>query len=197
MWDVEIDTLDGGRVRRVTVLRDGTPVPFAETLACWQRDAAFVTFFTGLLADAPFDAYFWEMPPVTRATAEQDFAFVLVESPALTGMKPDPGAFAGLLEAADPRAEVVAFANLGGDAYLIAPCPGAQRAAYPHLAAFARTAPSTQQRAFWRLVGSSLADRLSDRPLWLSTSGLGVAWLHARIDSYPKYYTYAPYRRIE
>jgi len=182
-------------VRRIDLRRDGTAATYAQVLECWQRDPAFVAFFTGLLADVPFGAYFWETPPVTRASAARDFAFVLVESSALARIRPDPGAFAGPLEAAGPGAEVTAFANLGGDAFLVAPCTGTGSAAYPHLAAFSRTAPGALQQAFWRLVGSSLTERLSDRPLWLSTSGLGVAWLHARIDSYPKYYTYAPYRR--
>jgi hypothetical protein len=83
--------------------------------------------------------------------------------------------------------EVVAFANLGGDAFLVAPTPRAEPATYTHLAAFARGAPTTQQHAF--------TERLSDRPLWLSTNGLGVAWLHARLDSRPKYYSYPPYRQ--
>jgi hypothetical protein len=29
--------------------------------------------------------------------------------------------------------------------------------------------------------------------MWLSTSGLGVAWLHIRLDSTPKYYQHQPY----
>ncbi len=31
-------------------------------------------------------------------------------------------------------------------------------------------------------------------PLWLSTAGGGVAWLHVRLDSRPKYYGYSPYK---
>lgn len=29
---------------------------------------------------------------------------------------------------------------------------------------------------------------------WISTSGLGVSWLHIRIDTYPKYYNYEEYK---
>ena len=38
------------------------------------------------------------------------------------------------------------------------------------------------------------ASALSDQPLWVSTCGLGVYWLHVRLDSFPKYYRYAPYQ---
>jgi hypothetical protein len=31
------------------------------------------------------------------------------------------------------------------------------------------------------------------RRFWISTSGLGVPWVHVRLDSYPKYYQYRPY----
>ena len=30
----------------------------------------------------------------------------------------------------------------------------------------------------------------NDRSVWLSTSGMGVSWLHVRIDQVPKYYTF-------
>ena len=36
--------------------------------------------------------------------------------------------------------------------------------------------------------------RLSAKPVWLSTAGAGVSWLHVRLDDRPKYYGYAPYR---
>jgi len=45
-----------------------------------------------------------------------------------------------------------------------------------------------------RSTARAITARLSDRPLWVSTSGLGVAWLHVRLDARPKYYQYTPYR---
>jgi len=38
-----------------------------------------------------------------------------------------------------------------------------------------------------------LEDRLADTPLWLSTAGLGVSWLHVRLDTRPKYYRHRVY----
>jgi len=37
---------------------------------------------------------------------------------------------------------------------------------------------------------------LSETPLWASTSGAGVAWLHIRFDTRPKYYIHLPYRTL-
>lgn len=71
----------------------------------------------------------------------------------------------------------------------------ADRSVYTHLAAFVRRAPASQVHAFWQAVGKATDERMWDRSsaehaVWLSTAGMGVAWLHARLDSYPKYYVY-------
>ena len=193
MWDAQIDTMDGGRVRQVRTLCDGKPVSYAEIIEWWQSDRVFRAFFIGILADTPYGAYLWETPSITRLTSTRAFEFVLVDSPALARLIPEPEAFVSHFEATETGAEVAVFPNLGGDAFLVAPTPQAPLIAYTHLAAFARTAPAEQQHAFWCTVGSTVADRHADRPLWLSTNGLGVAWLHARLDSRPKYYTFEPY----
>lgn len=31
-------------------------------------------------------------------------------------------------------------------------------------------------------------------PFWLSTAGMGVSWLHVRLDERPKYYRFQEYR---
>jgi hypothetical protein len=63
------------------------------------------------------------------------------------------------------------------------------------LAAFVRLAPAQQQSALWRSVGEAMQRRLSKKPVWLSTAGAGVPWLHVRLDDLPKYYGYRPYRQ--
>jgi hypothetical protein len=191
MWTAATETLDGGRTLKLAIQRGGEALPFADAVESWQRDQAFRAFFAALLAEAPFAAYFWECPPVTRATMTRSFEFVLVDSPPLAAMPPDPQAFAGHFKAGDCTA---AFWNLGRDALLVAPCPKAAPAVYPHLAAFARGAPADQQHALWDAVGHALARHVSTAPVWLSTSGLGVGWLHVRLDSQPKYYSHRPYR---
>ena len=194
-WDALIDSLNRGRVRRVGVLRDREPVSYAEAIEAWTGDEGFRSFFIGTLLDAPYNAYFWETPPITQQIATRPFEFVLVESPALADLIADPRPFAQHFDAVGAEVDVAAFRNLGGDAFLVAPTPRAPFEAYPHVAAFSRKAPLAQQHAFWRAVGTTMAEQLSDRPLWLSTSGLGVAWLHARLDTWPKYYTFDAYRQ--
>ena len=195
-WTHKIDPIDRARGCRIVSLKDGQPISYAEALERWQHDADFRAAFIEMLADAPFGAFFWETPPATASTVSRTFECVLVDSPALARAATDRLAFQEQFREAGSAADVVAFANLGGDAFLVAPCPIGPETDYPHLAAFARAADMDQQHAFWRTVGASMAERVSDRPLWLSTSGLGVAWLHVRLDTRPKYYTHRPYRMM-
>ncbi len=38
--------------------------------------------------------------------------------------------------------------------------------------------------------------RIGEAPMWLSTAGAGVPWLHVRLEDRPKYYGHAAYRGI-
>ena len=194
MWASTEITIETGRTVKVAVLCDGIPVSYRQVIDHWRTDKYFRQFFIGLLAKAPFAAYFFETPPVNEVTADQSFEFVLVGSPQLADVRADAQAFADHFKSTCSNDDVVAFPNLSGDALLVAPCPRAFCAGYPHLAAFSRNAPLPQQHALWRRVGQLVTQRVDEHPLWVSTSGLGVYWLHIRLDSDPKYYTFEPYR---
>ena len=190
MMKAKVELLAGGRVQRVVLLTGKRPFSYADIIQKWQLDKSFRDYYIELLAKTPFAAYFWETPPVTQATVARPFEFVLVDSSQLARVQAEPRAFASHFST-DP---IVDFANLGGDAHLVVPCPQTPNEAYPHLAAFSRAAPLEQQHHFWQRVGTAVANHVGERPLWVSTSGLGVYWLHVRLDSRPKYYTFRPYR---
>jgi hypothetical protein len=42
-----------------------------------------------------------------------------------------------------------------------------------------------------------MAQRLNEKPVWLSTAGGAVSWLHVRLDDRPKYYHYAMYKQTQ
>jgi hypothetical protein len=191
MWSAHTEELSIG-CTRFTIDLDASPVSYAEVLRRWQNDVSFRSFFTGLLADAPYAAFRWETPPITAATAKRPFEFVLLDSPELA-RNADRGAFAEHFKRGVTEG-VVEFANLGKDAIMVVPCPSGPDSAYVHLAAFVRQAPEPQTHALWSAVGAAMERRLSTMPVWLSTAGAGVAWLHVRLDDRPKYYGHAPYR---
>ncbi|MGI9296189.1 MAG: DUF6940 family protein [Pseudomonadales bacterium] len=193
MWNAKVDILDGGRVRKFELWLHAERLNYAQVVGNWEHDATFRVFFIGLLADAPFPAYFWETPPVELATFDQPFEFVLVDSPHMAAMAPDPTAFERYFEGSTREEGIVSFLNLGKDARLLVPCPLAPISAYASMATFARRAPEPQQHALWEAVGATMGQAVQEQTVWLSTCGLGVAWLHVRLDNRPKYYSYAPY----
>ena len=196
MWQANIDKPNNGSVRKISIHTLDRSLRFDETIELLQRNEKFRIFYNDLLAHAPFDAFFWELPPVTLATCQREFEFVLVDAPMLKEVTADNRAFAQYWT--EDALAVVEFPNMGRDALLIAPCPIHQDlSSYSHLAAFCRTAPTDQKDEFWRRVGESITRYLSESEMWISTSGLGVYWLHVRLDSYPKYYTYEPYKNAE
>jgi hypothetical protein len=176
-----------------TLTMAGEPATFRAVIDAWQSAPAFPPFFTAALAAVPYGAYCWETPPLTPATVGRPFECVFVESRALEAVHADPGPFGEHFADERTGVDVVTFESLGRDALLVAPCPRAELAAYTHLAAFVRHAPAPQVHALWRAVGAALDARLGASPVWLSTAGLGVHWLHVRIDTRPKYYRHRAY----
>jgi hypothetical protein len=194
MYGSEVKRLDNGRVLRFRLLHNSEPLSWSDVIERWQNDRSFRSFFISILVDAPYSAYFWETPPVTSTSFDRQFEFVLVDSPQLADVRADQSAFTNHFASAEPGASVIEFSNLGGDATLVVPCPCGSLPAYSQISAFARQAPEDQQDQLWQLVGAALERQLGTQPVWVSTSGLGIYWLHVRLDSTPKYYTYDPYR---
>jgi hypothetical protein len=129
---------------------------------------------------------------------DRPFEFVLSDARSLAKASPDAGPFEEHFGGDDDHDGVVVFENLGGDATLVVPCPLARYETYAHLAAFLRGAPATQSHALLRCMADEVLRRVSDQPLWVSTAGMGIYWLHVRLDSRPKYYRHVPYKsRLE
>lgn len=205
------DAGDGSGARRTTFSRtmmrtddsrgsseemsSSSAMTYGEVVTLWRESSAFRDVFLSSLRDEPFQAFFWETPPITRDTLDKRYEHVVKEAPNLAGAPPEPEVFAEHLnKAAACSSSVATFLNLGGDAMLVAPCEGAQLGdAGAHFASFLRGAPAEQAHELMAAVGAAVEARVSDRPTWVSTSGSGVSWLHVRLDERPKYYTFAPY----
>ena len=195
MWQQQIDRKANGRVLKLS--HPGPPgrLDYRGFLGLLRDDADFRDGFTETLASVGYSAYKWETPPVTAATLDRPFECVLIDTPGLD-VTADPAPFAEHLSR-QPAAssDVLTFPNLGGDALLVVPRALGPDAAYAHLAAFLHLAPNTQRHALWQAVAEAMLHRIDADPVWLSTAGGGVAWLHVRLDDRPKYYGYGPYRK--
>lgn len=189
MYTVERTTVKKDKTYKYQLYRQEGPLSFAEFLALLEQTEEFRQFYIDLLANIPIRAYHWETPPVTKNTVNQPFEFVCSRAPGID-LPPDPGPFQQYFQA---DKEVTVFDNLGGDAKLIAPAPPDKQLNYSHIGAFTENAPKAQQLALWQTVGSITKTLISNQPTWLNTAGGGVAWLHVRLDSSPKYYRHYPY----
>ena len=171
------------------------------------------TILSNIIASSPYPSILFETPGTSLQTSSSDqFEFALINEPALQRFaesSPDRYAFNEHFETCLQKSNgvdkktVCSFANLGGDASLVSPLPqpNVKDEYYSHLAIFVRNAPKEQISEFWREAATTHLDVLKQRrrdnntkTTWFSTNGMGVSWLHLRIDSWPKYYSYTPFK---
>jgi hypothetical protein len=159
------------------------------------KDEDFLRKFRDELnrASAEFPAYFWECVPVSSNTIDKDFEFVLVKSDALNSIRQDYSSFQEHFRRGQNN-QVVSFPSFSGDT-LIVPVP--KGTDYKNISKFAGNASLSQWNDLWQKVGEKMEENLINAGgavRWLSTSGLGVYYLHVRIDKSPKYYSYDEYK---
>ena len=191
MWKFNI--LESTDQRQVFRLKAGEPVSHRQFLSLLSENDEFINWYNQLLADCPFDAFFWENKPITNENLEDIYECTLVKSSTLSKVSTESKTFDSYF---DDAKNAVSFSNLGGDAKLVAPCPVSNRKIYTQIGSFVREAPDDQILDFWQLVGNEMINHIKQEPRWLSTSGLGVYWLHVRIDLVPKYYQTEAYRTV-
>jgi len=192
MWNHQKNKLEGYDGQMISISSGNSVLSYGDVLDLWVEDEIFRGYYLDILAQTPYLAFRWETPPVTVQTLGQAFEFVVLNSPFLS-RRADRLPFAKLFKTMQPG-EVGEFSNLGGDAMMVVPGPVDNSSEYSHLGSFQKSAPISQLHAFWQCVGSVSRRRMRSRPLWLSTAGGGVSWLHLRLDDRPKYYHYALYR---
>lgn len=164
-----------------------------------QENEELQDLLSKTISSSPFQGLFFETAPTTVNTKDSDlFQFVLVNSKTLGDLK--SADFASFSRFFDKNEKAVTFPNLGRDAVLVCPVPdeGLNQETYIHAANFFRGTETRPElsRAIWSNIGLALNDwfETSERTVWLSTSGLGVYFLHFRLDTIPKYYTYSEFR---
>lgn len=180
------------RVTQFCLLRGGHAVSTSAALHTMHTDADFRELLSDTMRGRGYQAARFETPAATRSTLDKPFEFVLVDSPGLSRAA-DPSSFTKQFETGDPHQSVIVFPNLRGDATMVVPRPIDDGLSYTHLLDFLRCAPRQQAQDLWRSVAGAMLEEISDTPIWLSTAGGGVPWLHVRLDSRPKYYSYQPY----
>lgn len=170
---------------------------YSEILQLLDENEEFRSYLTETLRSCGYVGYTWEAAPTSKSLVQKtSFEFAIVESNSLDTCAADLQTFSEYFNESDNK-HVISFYNLGKDAMLISPLPNETHNDYSHLGRFLKTAPEDQIHSLWQEVSHVMRQQLYEKenaPLWLSTAGHGVSWLHVRVDTYPKYYTYAPFR---
>lgn len=161
---------------------------------------------TKVIVDAcpKYDAFFFETKGTSSKNSDtKQFEFVLVNAPSLyrfAESRADPYSFQNYLNCPSCETKTaVSFWNLGRNAMLIAPRRQDDKdlKIYSHLAAFLRGASEAETNQMWNHVTEKyleITTQWDGNPVWLSTAGTGVAWLHFRLDRRPKYYTFREFK---
>lgn len=177
-----------------------TPISFKQAMHFLeQSDPSFTDLLISTLKSHASRAFFWECISVTSATIHTtQFEFVILPAKGLMDLLPDQESFASqFIRGIDG---IASFASLSGDAMLVAPCPleGVRTTVYVHIASFMRLAPREQAVKLLSTMAARVLHQVdkSTGRLWLSTSGLGISWLHIRLDSRPKYYNWIEYASV-
>lgn len=205
-WQFTMSAAEGGATK-FTLHKDGAAVSYKavmESLA-YQDTHLINTLSSSIVTHAlsqNWEAVFWECKPVKQedfAAAGHAFEFVVLNAPPLASKTANAESFKEHFDQPENANKLaIAFSNLGKDALLSVPTPRrASVQTYTHLLSFLRGASEQQVIALWQTVGQAFLTRMEqgvNHPLWLSTSGLGVYWLHVRNDKVPKYYNYMPFK---
>lgn len=217
---VEVDSGTAGVTRYAAVRRSGSsenkiPISVQSWMTMVASAASSSTDnyssvardLSNIIASSSYESLFFETPGTSFQTSDDvPFEFVLVNNPGLKTFaerNANRSAFAEHFFKEEDKL-VCSFLNIGGDAYLVSPLPLFKKVdndvTYSHLAKFVREALEKHVLEFWRVAASTYLNVLEQkhqdeesRKTWFSTNGMGVAWLHLRIDDRPKYYSYAPF----
>jgi len=189
-------------VNKFVLRRESSNVSFDEAMSLLASGDLSDFITQNIVSEASskgWRAVFWECIPTTADIFHRTpFEFVLLEAPGLTTVTADPNTFKEQFESEENTEKVVVvFSNLGKDSHLVVPKPNGKK--FPHILAFLHEGSREQQRELWRMVGLEYRKQVvsaGGAKKWLSTSGMGVYWLHVRIDCRPKYYNYKEYKNM-
>ena len=171
---------------------------FAVTVHKFQVTA--ITFFTLLASNetfrneiiqifvaSKFNNAFWEFPAYCTSSAQNIAEFVLVETSGFG--KADSSSFKEYLANKEDN-QTVMFKNLSGDTNLITiNSSNTKNQTFCHIMEFMKNSTYENKHKLLKKIGEEMLNHTNGtNPVYLSTHGHGVPWLHIRICVKPKYY---------
>ena len=137
-------------------------------------------------------SFFWETKPIYKKNDKKNnilgmYKEKFIQSNKLEKLRQNYKPFSKQIKEADNK-YCLSFYNLDKTSLLIIPYPRKNKN-FSTLKKFIDNSSKLQQKKFWMLVSESISIMLKKHnKIWVSTHGLGVSYLHVRIDTKPKYY---------
>lgn len=174
---------------KLIIFKDSKQLKWNEILDLWKHNNAFIDFFVSLLISSNFNNFFWECNSVDLKNLKKKlFECYLIESKHNFGVA-NPSSFKEYLNTSHT---IVSFYNLKKDCLLIVPNYNDNdcKSNYLNIYKFIKFAPRSQIHSLFNQISIHINKEIKkNNKIWLNTHGLGVPWLHIRLDFNPKYYT--------
>ncbi len=165
---------------------------FEEVFNLWETSDEFILFYREKLLGMNFPAFYWEHPAVNEELLGKKYECIVQRSKPLETLPINENAFRSFIHNDQGVAD---FMNLGKDARLVIPTKKTDKEIYNHMSKFLEFGDNEQIIAVFRRIGSVVLEEIQKQKLiWLNTAGLGIIWLHVRMDTRPKYYKTSRYR---
>jgi len=180
---------------KIQLLENGSYMTFSQVIDGWQDSPDFRKFYWQTLIELGGEGCFWEHPRLNRETVDLPYECVITRTKSFTAFAADQRPFDAVF---DRQNTISCFINLSGSAWLIVPNPVDDEAVdCRDLVSFCRSAPNELLHDFWTTIGEEMAKAIATGSdfQYLSTHGLGVLWLHVRMERRPKYYHHQAYKK--
>lgn len=177
---------------RFRIKKEERNLSFKEVFELWSSNSEFVNFYKDELIRSEYEAFYWEHPAIKNEFLEKKYECILQRSKPLEHLPSNESAFKEYIHS---KSQVVDFMNLGKNARLVVPTKKTDEEIYNHLGKFIRYAKNEQIIETFKRVGITIFEEMEKQKIiWLNTAGLGVIWLHIRMDTRPKYYKTKGYK---
>lgn len=180
---------------KMTNLINLTKLGFWETIAS-SKDTTLIDDFVNTIIDFSNRAeknghgkgVFLEFPMLNRDTASQEGYYALITTHIFDSGKADGKAFENYFQ---KEGKIVTFPNISKDTILVVPNKlDKKKSRYYHIANYLRESPKEDIVALFKRVATEVLKLYNETnvPIYVSTHGNGVPWLHVRLCNSPKYY---------
>jgi len=196
---------------RFKISDDGRIVTNRQLPVLLQNDDEFVNVLSATIAGydpTTLPGLFFESKPIYKQTLDEEYEFVLISTDKFLGKRQNNKTFKKYWDSYDyqgtSRKYSRIFPSLSKRSTMITPVPrkedGEYLNYYSNLQDFLIHGLTYDIRAFWNTWGKGLEDwyiKIQDGDVpkvCVNTAGLGVYFLHGRLDPKPKYYKFVEYR---